>query len=202
MRCSRLPAQRSDFGSTPIPMNTRLFSGLVLLAGLATAHVAGQSAAPAAPAPAAPKLEFAFEARVTVGSPLEVGPVAGGTRRLIPITGGTFAGPDLKGKILPGGADQQLLQPDGFTQLEARYFLETDEGEKIYVVNRGVRYGSPEVLARLNAGERVDPSLIYFRTAATFEASAPRLLPMTRAVYVAVGERYPTEVVVRFYRVL
>ena len=72
----------------------------------------------------------------------------------------------------------------------------------IYVVNRGVRYGAPEVLARLNAGERVDPNLIYFRTAATFEAAAPRLQAMTRAIYVAVGERYPTDVVVRFYRVL
>ena len=80
--------------------------------------------------------------------------------------------------------------------------LETDEGEKIYVVNRGVRYGAPEVLARLNAGERVDPSLIYFRTAATFEAAAPRLQALTHAIYVAVGERYPAEVVVRFYRVL
>lgn len=183
-------------------MKSRLLSCLVLLASLATLRLAAQTAAPAAPAPAAPKLEFAFEAHVTVGAPQEVGPVAGGTRRLIPITGGTFAGPGLKGKILPGGADHQLLQPDGFTQLEARYVLETDEGEKIYVVNRGVRYGAPEVLARLNAGERVDPSLIYFRTAATFEATAPRLLPMTRAIYVAVGERYPTDVVVRFFRVL
>lgn len=183
-------------------MKPRLLPCLALLAGLATVHLIGQSAAPSASTPAAPRLEFAFEAHVTVGAPQEVGPVAGGTRRLIPITGGTFAGPGLKGKILPGGADHQLLQPDGFTQLEARYVLETDEGEKIYVVNRGVRYGAPEVLARLNAGERVDPSLIYFRTAATFEATAPRLLPMTRAVYVAVGERYPTDVVVRFYRVL
>ena len=182
-------------------MNLRLLPIMALLALVPTVILSAQSAAPATSS-AAPKLELAFEAHVEVGKPDEVGPVAGGTRRLIPILGGTFSGPDLKGKILPGGSDHQLLQPDGFTQLEARYFLQTDEGEKIYVVNRGVRYGAPEVLARLNAGERVDPSLIYFRTAATVETNAPRLQAMTRAIFVCVGERYPTEVVLRFYRVL
>ena len=183
-------------------MKTRILTAVWLLLMLSPVVLPAQTA-PAAPvAPAAPKLELAFEAHVEVGKPDEVGPVAGGTRRLIPILGGTFRGPGLKGKILPGGSDHQLLQPDGFTQLEARYFLQTDEGEKIYVTNRGVRYGAPEVLARLNAGERVDPSLIYFRSAATFETATPRLLWMTRAIFVCVGERYPTEVVLRFYRVL
>ena len=60
----------------------------------------------------------------------------------------------------------------------------------------------PEVLQKLNAGERVDQSLIYFRTAATIETAAPRLQWLARSVFVCVGERYPTEVVVRFYRVL
>jgi hypothetical protein len=152
--------------------------------------------------PQAPRLELAFELHAEVGKPDEVGAVAGGTRRVIPIIGGTFAGPGLKGKILPGGADHQLLQPDGFTQLEARYILQTDQGEMIYVNNRGMRHGPPEVLARLNKGERVDPNLIYFRTAATIETAALRLQWMSRAIFVCVGERYPTEVVVRFYRVL
>jgi hypothetical protein len=108
----------------------------------------------------------------------------------------------VKGKILPGGADHQLLQPDGFTQLEARYVLQTDQGEMIYVTNRGMRHGPADVLQRLNAGERVDPNLIYFRTAATLETPAPRLQWMARSIFVCVGERYPTEVVVRFYRVM
>lgn len=168
---------------------------IILLSGKA-------GAAPAAEAFPAPRLEFAFEAHFQVAAPEDIGVVAGGRRRLIPITGGTFAGAGLNGKVLPGGADHQLLQVDGFTQLEARYALVTNEGEKIYVVNRGVRYGSPEVLARLNAGERVDPALIYFRTVATFETAAPRLQEMTRALYVGVGERFPTEVVIRFYRIL
>jgi hypothetical protein len=178
-------------------MNIRSILSVALWVVAAQANVAAQ-----APAPEPPKLEFAFEARFQVATPEDIGVVAGGRRRLIPITGGSFSGPGLSGKLLPGGADHQLLQADGFTQLEARYALVTTEGEKIYVVNRGVRYGAPEVLARLNAGERVDPSLIYFRTVASFETAAPRLQPMTRALFVGVGERFPTEVVIRFFRVL
>ena len=131
----------------------------------------------------------------------KVGVVPGGTRRVIPILGGTFARTGLKGKILPGGADHHL-QPDGFTQLEARYVLQTDQAELLYVTNRGMRPGPPAVLQRLNGGERVDPNLIYFRTAATLETAAPRLQWMARSIFVCVGERYPTEVVVRFNRVL
>jgi hypothetical protein len=154
------------------------------------------------PAPPAPGLEFSFEIRAQVGKPDEIGAVAGGTRRVIPILDGTFSGSGLKGKILPGGADHQLLQPDGFTQLEAKYVLQTEQGELIYVTNRGMRHGPPDVLRRLNAGERVDPNLIYFRTAATLETASARLQWMTRSIFVCVGERYPSEVVVRFYRVL
>src|SRR5688572_10385944 len=136
--------------------------------------------------PPAPKMEFAFEIHAEVGKPDEVGAVPGGTRRVIPILGGTFTGPEVKGKILPGGADHQLLQPDGFTQLEARYVLQTDRGELLYITNRGMRHGPPEVLQRLNAGERVDPNLIYFRTAATIETASTRLQWTARSVFICV----------------
>jgi Protein of unknown function (DUF3237) len=180
-------------------MNVQLLSVLAGVCLLASSPLLGWQQQPQ---PAAPKLELAFELHAEVGKPDEVGAVPGGTRRVIPILGGTFSGTGLKGKILPGGADHQLLQPDGFTQLEARYILQTEQGEMLYITNRGMRHGPPEVLQRLNAGERVDPNLIYFRTAATIETAAPRLQWMARAVFVCVGERYPTEVVVRFYRVL
>jgi len=179
-------------------MKTVIVSTLCVLAVLTCAALfTGQQATPPAP-----KLEFALELHAEVGKPDEVGAVPGGTRRVIPILGGTFSGSGLKGKILPGGADHQLLQSDGFTQLEARYILQTEQGEMIYVTNRGMRHGPAEVLQRLNAGERVDPNLIYFRTAATLDTPAPRLQWMARSIFVCVGERYPTEVVVRFYRVL
>ena len=173
-------------------------SCFILAVVASTSSVRAQQTAP----PPAPKMEFAFEIHAEVAKPDEVGVIPGGTRRVIPILGGTFTGPGLKGKILPGGADHQLLQPDGFTQLEARYVLQTEQGEMIYVTNRGMRHGPAEVLQRLNAGERVDPNLIYFRSAATLETAAPRLQWMARAIFVCVGERYPSEVVVRFYRVL
>lgn len=179
-------------------MKTVIVSILSIVAAFSCAAlITGQQAAPPAP-----KLEFAFELHAEVGKPDEVGAVPGGTRRVIPVLGGTFNGPGLKGKILPGGADHQLLQSDGFTQLEARYIIQTEQGEMIYVTNRGMRHGPADVLQRLNAGERVDPSLIYFRTAATLDTPAPRLQWMARSIFVCVGERYPTEVVVRFYRVL
>jgi hypothetical protein len=107
---------------------------------------------------APPELEFAFEARITVGAPLGLGRTAAGERRIIPITGGTFAGPKLTGRILPGGADWQLIRADGVADIDARYTLETDAGELIYVANRGLRHGPPAVMASLAKGEPVDPA--------------------------------------------
>jgi Protein of unknown function (DUF3237) len=177
-------------------MQTRFASvvTLAIVATLMSAHVWGQAAPP--------KLELAFEADVDVGAPEEVGAVAGGTRRLVPINGGSFSGPLLKGTILAGGSDSQILQTDGFTQIDARYVLQTTDGKKIYVVNRGIRYGSPEVLAKLNSGERVDPALIYFRTVAELQTAAPELTWMNHALFICVGERYPNKVVIRFYKLL
>src|SRR5262245_9221345 len=71
--------------------------------------------------PTAPKLEFAFELRAEVAEPTVVGEVAGGTRRIVNILGGDFKGPQLSGKLLPGGADWQIIRSDGFTEVDARY---------------------------------------------------------------------------------
>jgi hypothetical protein len=106
----------------------------------------------------------------------------------------------MKGKILPGGADWQIVRADGFTELDTRYTLETDKGELIYVQNAGVRHAAPDVMKKLLAGETVDPSLVYFRTVPAFETSAPRLQELARSIFIGIGERYPTEVVVRFWR--
>jgi hypothetical protein len=152
--------------------------------------------------PAPPKLEFAFEVRAEVAAPMVVGVVPGGTRRIIDITGGTFEGPKLKGKLRPGGADWQIIREDGFTEVDARYTLETDDGKLIYVSNLGMRHAEPDVMRRLNAGETVDPALIYFRAVPTFETAAPELQWLTRSIFVATGERYPRGVLIRFFRVL
>jgi hypothetical protein len=157
--------------------------------------------APLPPAPVtAPRLVFAFQARVELGTVMELGQVPRGRRRIIPIVGGSFEGPGLKGKVLNNGADWQIVRSDGFADLDTRYALETDKGQIIYVQNAGMRHAAPEILAKLAAGEIVDPNLVYFRTVPTFETSAPELQWLTRSVFVGVGERYPTHVMIKFWR--
>ena len=150
---------------------------------------------------APPELEFVFEMRVTVAQPVDFGVMDHGRRRVIEITGGTFEGPDIKGRVMPGGADWQSIQEDGFSRLDTRYALETDAGELIYVQNFGLRHAPPEVMEQLNAGQAVDPALVYFRTIPTFETSSPDLQWLVRSVFIGVGERYPDDVRIRFWRV-
>jgi hypothetical protein len=152
-------------------------------------------------APAAPPLVFAFELRATVADPVVVGVVPHGLRRIVAITGGTIRGPMMQGVVVPNsGADWQLIQPDGFSELDTRYTLRTEQGQLVYVQNVGIRHAPPEVMKQLNAGKIVDPGLVYFRTVPKFETSAPELQWLTRSVFVGVGERSPHDVIVRFYR--
>jgi len=72
-----------------------------------------------------PELLHVADLSVEVGDPIETGEPAAGVRRMIPILGGTVAGPRLTGRILPGGADFQLSRNDGVTELEARYVILT-----------------------------------------------------------------------------
>jgi len=166
-----------------------------LVAGMTSSAIGQETGA--APAPA---LTFAFELRAQVGPPVEVGTVPHGRRRIVPILGGTVKGPSFSAKVVAGGADWQLIQPDGFSELDTRYTLETDKGELVYVQNAGIRHAPPEIMQKLLAGQSVDPKLVYFRTVPKFETSAPDLQWLARSVFVGVGERFPTEVVVRFYR--
>jgi hypothetical protein len=153
--------------------------------------------------PEPPGLEFAFEVRAEVADPLVVGELPNGTRRIIDITGGTVEGPNMSGTIRPGGADWQMIrQGDGFTDVDARYTIETDSGSIIYVQNIGIRHAPPEVMQRLNAGETVDQSDIYFRAVPKFETGDPELEWLMRSIFICTGERYPNGVIIRFFRVL
>lgn len=176
-------------------MPQRIASALLLAVTAMTTQ-----AQPNAPTP--PGLEFAFEVRAEVADPTVVGQVPGGLRRIIDILGGTVQGPRLNGRIVPGGADWQLIREDGFTEVDARYTLETDAGHLIYVSNLGIRHAPPEIMRRLNAGEEVDQAEIYFRAVPKFEAEAPELEWLMRSIFVATGERYPNGVIIRFWRVL
>ena len=181
---------RCTFGVMRLSVTTSLLGAALVALGTVTP----------AQQPPLPKLTFAFEVRATVGAPLEVGNVAQGRRRIVAITGGTFEGPNLRGKVMPGGADWQIIRADGFTELDTRYTLETDKGQIVYVQNAGMRHAAPDVMKRLLAGESVDPALVYFRTVPKFETASPDLQWLTRAVFVGMGERYPNDVRIRFFR--
>jgi hypothetical protein len=152
--------------------------------------------------PIQPSLSLAFEVHATLGPATEVGKLANGmVRRIIPVTGGTFEGPGIKGIVLAGGADWQIVTPDGIAVLDARYTLQTDQGHSIYISNKGIRHGKPEVLKRLAAGEEVDPSEYYMRTVADMEASAPELDWVRRCMFAGSGARFKNTVIIAFYKV-
>jgi len=144
-------------------------------------------------------MEFAFEATVNVATPLEVGDTPHGRRRVIHITGGRFAGPRLQGMVVPGGADWQIIRPDGVTELTAVYELKADDGTLIHVTNRGLRHGPAEAMQRLARGEAVDPTAYYFRTVPVFDAPSGPHDWLNRSIFVATGARSANDVKVRVY---
>ncbi|MEP6963194.1 MAG: DUF3237 domain-containing protein [Acidobacteriota bacterium] len=173
---------------------------MILPTAALLAMLLAQAQPPPPTTPPAPQLEFLFELTAPVSEPIRT-PAAEGERRIVPVGEGTFSGPALTGKLIAGGADYQLIHADGFTEIEAHYVLETDQGERISVTNIGMRHAPADVLAKLNAGQTVDQSQIYFRTAPKFDTASPRLQWMTRALFLCTGERYPEGVKIRFYRV-
>ena len=146
-----------------------------------------------------PQLKFFADLSVRVDTPLEVGRTARGLRRLIPILGGEARGDGWTARVLPGGADFQLVVTDTLVELDARYMLETDGGDRIYVTNRALRSGPPELMAKLVRGEPVDPSQIYFRCSPSFETASPSLRWITERMFVGSGARHPDKVVMRFW---
>jgi len=151
-----------------------------------------------------PTLEPVADLTVFVATPIEAGAVTGlnsrGRRRIIPITGGKVTGL-LNGTVLPGGADFQIVVSDTCADLDARYLLQLDTGEHVFVMNRALRRGSVEDIAKLVRGEPVDPAAIYFRCAPTFEVSSPALAWLTESLFVGTGARFPDRVEMRFFRV-
>ena len=146
-------------------------------------------------------LQPLFRAEITLAAPQELGETPQGRRRIIGITGGRFAGERLSGRVLAGGADWQVIRPDGVADLDARYTLETSDGALIYVRNRGYRHGSPETMRRLAAGEAVDPSLYYMRTTPRFETGDARYAWLNRIVCVATGARHTDAVELEVFEV-
>jgi muconolactone delta-isomerase len=137
-----------------------------------------------------PRLTLVYSLAATLGRPLDLGDVAGGHRRIVRLSGGTFTGPEISGTLLPGASgDWQIVQPDGTALGDIRYALQTDQGDLLYVQSRSVRHGTAEVLARLGRGEDVDPSEYTFRTSTQIETAAPDLDWLNKGVFVSVGGR-------------
>ena len=151
-----------------------------------------------------PALRPCIDLWVEVDTPIEVGAVGAGYRRVIAIKGGRAVGlvGGWNARVLPGGADFQMITASGCAVLQARYVLETDAGERIYVENNAIRTGPPELVARLLRGEPVDPAAIYFRCAPRFEAAAPSLRWMSERLFLGTGARHPRQVVMRFFEVM
>jgi len=147
------------------------------------------------------QLQPLLNADITLAAAQELGDSPQGRRRIINITGGTFRGERLSGKVLPGGADWQVIRADGVADLDARYTLETSDGALIYVRNHGYRHGPADVMKKLSAGEDVDPSLYYMRTTPLFETGDPRYAWLNRLICVGTGARKKSSVHLEIFEV-
>jgi hypothetical protein len=148
-----------------------------------------------------PELRFLYTSQVEIEPMQQLGQSPYGERRIINIVGGAFKGPRMAGRVLRGGADWQFVRRDEVTELDARYTLETEDRALIYVSNWGLRHGPPEVMARVVAGEDVDPKEYYFRTQPRFETGAPQYQWLNGLITIAVGERRSDKVIITVYEV-
>jgi hypothetical protein len=149
-----------------------------------------------------PDLQLLLEVRAVLDAAVVVGNTPVGLKRVVPILSGTFSGPDIRGTIVPGGADWQYVRADDVTVVEARYLLRTDDDVLIEVHNRGIRHGPTETMKRLAAGESVDPSEYYFRATPVLTAPAGKYEWLNRHLFVCSGARYTTAITLWIYQIL
>jgi hypothetical protein len=146
-----------------------------------------------------PRLDLAFEVRVHVDAALRVGGASPHeSLHVVPITGGTVVGPRLAGEVLPGGEDW-YTDRDGIIELDARYVLRADDGALVAIRNRGYWRASPDVTARLDAGEQDDESEYYYRTSPVFTTESAAHRWLTETVFVGLAREDDGDVVIRFY---
>lgn len=146
--------------------------------------------------------KYVFSLSIHVGEPVSAGDIGHGTRRVVPILGGSIKGEGIDGTILPFGADFQILRPDGKAELEAKYAFRLDDGAIIYIENIGIRVGPAELAAKIARGESVDPSLIYFRSVPRFETGAEKYRWLMQHIFIGVGARHPDRVELDVHQVL
>jgi hypothetical protein len=152
----------------------------------------------------APALQtkYVFSLAIKIGAPIVAGDFGHGVRRIIPILGGEVRGEGINGTIFPCGADFQTIRPNGFTELEAKYAFEMDDGAIVYIDNAGIRFGPKALLDRIANGESVDPALIYFRSVPKFETGHEKYRWLMENLFVGVGARHTDRVVIDVHQVL
>jgi hypothetical protein len=143
-----------------------------------------------------------FTLRLQVSDLQPVGAAPGGNRVVGVVAGGTFEGDRLKGTVLPGGSDWIIVRADGAFTLDVRLVLKTDDGALIAMTYKGLRHGSPEVLAKVAKGEPVDPSQLYFRTAIFFETASEKYGWLNRLIGLGTGHRPPEGPVYEVFELL
>ena len=145
---------------------------------------------------------YVFSLAIKVGAPIIAGDHGHGIRRVIPILGGEVSGEGIKGTIFPVGADFQTIRSNGFTELEAKYAFELDDGAIVYIENIGIRFGRKELLDRIAKGEIVDPASIYFRSVPKFETGSEKYRWLMENLFIGVGARHPDRVEIDVHQVL
>ena len=132
--------------------------------------------------------EFLFRMVLHAGAPHMTTPEL----RVVPVTGGSFEGPAMKGELVPGTtADWLRVEADGTARMDVRLVMRTDKGQHFYMIYSGVRHGPADVIAALGRGEAVDPASYYFRIAVRFETGDAELAWLNKVVAVGVGQRPP-----------
>jgi hypothetical protein len=132
------------------------------------------------------KSELLMDIELDVGTPHNLG-----TRLIVPVTGGTFSGPKLKGKALSNGGDWISVRPDGASELSVRVTLQTDDDQLIYMTYGGVLYGPPANKAGM-----------YWRTTPRFETGSAKYEWLNRVVAVGVGRQVPKKAAYRVFHIL
>lgn len=148
------------------------------------------------------QLQWLMTAQVQVLRPVQIGQIPTGFHQGVPIGNGSFEGPRLRGTVIAGSHDWQLIQSDGLARLDVTGAMLTHDDVTIRVSSKGMRHGPPAVMARLSAGELVPPDQYYMRALARFDAPAGPYDWLNKALFVSWGERYADRVVIHYYQVL
>src|SRR4030081_3516125 len=131
--------------------------------------------------------KYVFSLAIKVGAPIVAGDLGHGTRRIVPILGGEVRGPGMRGTIFPCGADFQVIRPNGFTELEAKYAFQMDDGAIVYIEQIGSRFGRKQARDRIARGEVDGPARIYFRSVTKVETGSEKDRWLMESLFIGVG---------------